>query len=277
MTVNEPQLQTPQRSGACGGTCGHHDVAASAQTVALASGAIVTVSATAPLVAEIPASAGIEPHRCVCKKLRPYRRIHSFAGLLFGAFLAVHLGIAATAVAPPAFAANANALQAFTERFPAFELIALGIPLLIVLAFGAHLLAEAGLSPARKRCKRGGRVRYFLQRSSAVIILAFIAFHVLTLSHWGLHGGSYDPRHAFASVAAALRANRGVEALYFLAIVAVSYHFANGLWTGAIAWGAIESDRAKRAWEAACAVLGVGLCTTGLVALYAFVHAARTT
>jgi succinate dehydrogenase/fumarate reductase cytochrome b subunit len=65
------------------------------------------------------------------------------------------------------------------------------------------------------------------------------AFHVLTLSHWGLNGGSYAPRHAFVSVAAAIRANLAIEALYFLVIVAVSYHFANGLWTGAIAWGAL--------------------------------------
>jgi succinate dehydrogenase / fumarate reductase cytochrome b subunit len=265
VTVDEPHEQTPQ---------------ASAPTAAFASGAFVTVTSaahTAAPTAQTPASAVSEPHKCVCKKLRPYRRIHSLAGLLFGAFLAVHLGIAASAVSPSAFETNAGALRAFTERFPAFEFIALGIPLLVVVAIGVHLLAEAGLSPTRKRCKRGGRVRYFLQRSSAVVILAFIAFHVLTLSHWGLHGGSYDSRHAFVSVAAALRANPAVEALYLLAIVAVSYHFANGLWTGAIAWGALESDRAKRAWEAVCAVFGAALCTTGLVALYAFVHTAGTT
>jgi succinate dehydrogenase / fumarate reductase cytochrome b subunit len=270
--VNEPLPQTPPERQGCG--CGHHDAAANAQTAALAAGAVVTVRPMARPVAQAPASTNLAPHKCACKKLRPYRRIHSLAGLLFGAFLAVHLGIAATAVSPSTFEANANALHAFTERFPAFELIALSIPLLVLLALGIHLLVEAGLSPTRKRCRRGGRVRYFLQRSSAVVILAFIAFHVLTLSHWGLHGGSYAPSHAFVSVAAALRASPAIEALYFLAIVAVSYHFANGLWTGAIAWGAIESERAKRAWEAVCAVFGAALCTTGLVALYAFVHAA---
>jgi succinate dehydrogenase/fumarate reductase cytochrome b subunit len=171
---------------------------------------------------------GASTHKCACKKLRPYRRIHSLAGLLFGAFLAVHLGVAATAVSPSSFQANANVLHAVAERFPALELIALGIPLLVLIALGVHLLAEAGLSPTRKRCKRGGRVRYFLQRTSAVVILAFIAFHIATLSRWGLHGGLYDPSRAFASVAAALRANPAVEALYVLAIVAVSYHFANG-------------------------------------------------
>jgi succinate dehydrogenase / fumarate reductase cytochrome b subunit len=75
-------------------------------------------------------------------------------------------------------------------------------------------------------------------------------------------------------VAAAVRGNASVEAFYVLAIVAVSYHLANGLWTGAIAWGALDSDRAKRKWEALCAAFGVVLCSTGIVAMYAFLHAA---
>jgi succinate dehydrogenase / fumarate reductase cytochrome b subunit len=271
VTADEPA------GNGCG--CGRHDAAPDAQTAALASGAIVTLTPRARPVADAPASTVQYPsaHKCACKKLRPYRRIHSLAGLLFGAFLVVHLGIGATAVWPSTFQANASVLHSVAERFPALEVVALGIPLLVVIALGVHLLAEAGLSPTRKRCKRGGRVRYFLQRTSALVILAFIGFHIATLSRWGLHGGSYDPDNAFASVAAALRANTAVEALYFLAILAVSYHFANGLWTGAIAWGAIESDRGKRAWEAACAVFGAALCTTGLVALYAFVHAAGST
>jgi succinate dehydrogenase/fumarate reductase cytochrome b subunit len=68
------------------------------------------------------------------------------------------------------------------------------------------------------------------------------------------------PSRPFTSVAAAVRGNASVEAFYVLAIVAVSYHLANGLWTGAIAWGALDSDRAKRKWEA--------------VAMCAFLHAA---
>jgi succinate dehydrogenase / fumarate reductase cytochrome b subunit len=237
-----------------------------------AAGTIVT----AMRVVETPSSANPAPHTCACKKLRPYRRIHSLAGLIFAGFLVVHLGVAATAVSPARFQASATVLQTLADRFPALELIGVGIPLLIVLALGIHLLVEAGLSPARKRCKRGGRIRYFLQRISAAVILAFVAFHLATLSRWGIHGGSYDPSRPFISVAAALRGNAAVEALYLLAIVAVSYHLANGLWTGAIAWGALESDGAKRKWEAICAAFGVVLCSTGIVALYAFLHASRS-
>jgi succinate dehydrogenase / fumarate reductase cytochrome b subunit len=199
--------------------------------------------------------------------------MHSLAGLLFAAFLGVHFLTAASALSPAAFQGNANFLRGLTERFPAIEFIAVGLPLFALIAFGGYLLIEAGLSPARKRCDRGGKTRYFLQRISALLILSFIVFHVATLSPWGLHGGSYDPSRSFDSVAAALRANTAVAIVYLLAIVAVSYHLANGLWSGALAWGAIRSERAKRTWELACAAFGIALCSAGVVAWYAFVIA----
>jgi succinate dehydrogenase / fumarate reductase cytochrome b subunit len=197
--------------------------------------------------------------------------MHSLAGIAFAAFLCVHFLTGASALSPQAFQENANLLQSFSERFPALEFIAVAVPLLALVALGGRLLIEAGLSPARKRCDRGGKTRYYLQRVSALIVLSFIVFHVATLSRWGLHGGSYDPARSYESVAAVLRANAFVAAFYLTAIVAVSYHLANGLWTGAVAWGAVVSDRAKRNWEIACAAFGTALCLAGVAAWYAFV------
>jgi succinate dehydrogenase / fumarate reductase cytochrome b subunit len=210
---------------------------------------------------------------CACKGLRHYRRTHSLAGIAFGTFICVHFLTAASAFSPHAFQANADLLGRFAEHFPALELFAVGLPLLALVGLGGRLLVAAGLSPTRTRCDRGGKTRYFLQRVSALVVLSFIVFHVATLSHWGVNGGLYDPARPFDSVAAALRANAAVSAFYLLAIVAISYHLANGLWTGAIAWGAVSSDRAKRRWQFACAAFGVALGLTGIVAWYAFVIA----
>lgn len=208
---------------------------------------------------------------CACAGLRPYRRMHSLAAIAFAAFLCVHFLTGASALSPQAFRENANLLQSFSERFPAIEFLAVAVPLFALVALGGRLLVEAGLSPARKRCDRGGKTRYFLQRLSALIVLSFIVFHVATLSRWGLHGGSYDPARSYESVAAVLRAHAFVAAFYLTAIVAVSFHLANGFWTGAVAWGAIVSDRAKRHWEIACAAFGAALCLAGIAAWYAFV------
>jgi succinate dehydrogenase / fumarate reductase cytochrome b subunit len=255
----------------CG--CGNHGVAGPAATDTAES---IGTSASAPPDSSDGPSGGVEAAgerrgTCACAGLRPYRRMHSLAGIAFAAFLCVHFLTGASALSPQAFQENANLLQSFSERYPGVELIAVAVPLLALAALGGRLLIEAGLSPARKRCNRGGKTRYFLQRVSALIVLSFIVFHVATLSRWGLHGGLHDPARSYESVAAVLRANAFIAAFYLTAIVAVSYHLANGLWTGAVAWGAIVSDRAKRNWEIACAAFGTALCLAGVAAWYAFV------
>ena len=53
------------------------------------------------------------------------------------------------------------------------------LPLATLVPFGLYLLFKAGLRYNVKKCKRGGKLRFFLQRVSAVVILGFIAFHLL--------------------------------------------------------------------------------------------------
>ena len=93
--------------------------------------------------------------------------------------------------------------------------------------------------------------------------------HVATLSAWGLNGGAFEPSRPYASVAAALR-SPAVKAFYLSAIVAVSYHLANGLFTGAGLWGLVRSDEGKRRWRWVCAALGISLASLGSAAWYAF-------
>jgi succinate dehydrogenase / fumarate reductase cytochrome b subunit len=233
-----------------------------------------------PSAPDVPAAPGVpqgaasaERPDCACKGIRPYRRMHSLAGLAFALFIGVHFMTGASALSPHAFQVNANLLRSLAAQVPGIELIAVALPLLALIALGGRLLIEAGLSPARKRCDRGGKVRYFLQRISALVILSFVLYHVATLSGWGIGGGLFDPERPFDSVVAAVRANAAVSAFYLLAIVAVSYHLANGLWTGAIGWGVVTTERAKRTWELACLAFGIALCSTGVAAWYAFVVA----
>jgi succinate dehydrogenase / fumarate reductase cytochrome b subunit len=283
MIESEPSAESQPKGRGCRGKCGcaHRSSVITGEEAAAA-----TLEAPAIAALEAPAIAALEPAtsaveaagserkgNCACAGLRPYRRMHSIAGLAFAAFLCVHFLTGASALSPGAFQADANGLREIAERLPGIELLAVGVPLLALVALGCYLLFEAGLSPTRKRCDRGGKTRYFLQRVSALIVLAFVVFHVATLSPWGLHGGAFDPSRAFDSVAGAVRANALVAAFYLLAICAVSYHLANGLWSGAIAWGAISSERAKQRWQLACAAFGIALCSAGLIAWYAFVIA----
>jgi succinate dehydrogenase / fumarate reductase cytochrome b subunit len=213
---------------------------------------------------------GVRPAKtCDCSKARPFRRAHGLFALAFGAFLAVHLCVNASALQPARFVTYAAGLRAMATALPALEIVAIGLPLLGLLACGIYLLHVAGLHYPARGCNRGNKVRYFLQRTSALLILAFIAFHLATLSPWGLHSGTFEPSRPYASVAAAL-AGPAVRLFYLLAIVAVSYHVANGLFTSIATKSLTRSDEGKRRWGLVCATLGLILASLGSAAWYAF-------
>lgn len=60
---------------------------------------------------------------------------------------------------------------------------------------------------------------------------------------------------------------------YLLGILSAAFHFANGLWTFAIAWGLTITAKAQRRWGHVCLVLGLGLGIIGFTAWYAFTFA----
>ena len=151
---------TPPAEAACG--CGHH-----------------VTGSTVPQRAE-EAGGGA----CKCQKMRWIRRTHSACGLVFGAFLVEHLAATALGLQPALFEQYMHGVHAALRQTPWLELLVF-LPLVTLVVFGFYLLAKAGLRYNVKKCKRGGKLRFFLQRVSAVVILAFIAFHLLTLRNWG--------------------------------------------------------------------------------------------
>ncbi len=254
-------------SGGCG--CGHHH-------------AVETPAATEP--------AG---HTCKCQSLRPYRRVHAVLGVVLGLFIVAHLSVLATALAPERFSQNSHALHVLSENLPFVEIIAVLLPAAVLLVCGVYLLYKAGLKYHVNKCNRGGKMRYFLQRLSAAVLLAFLLIHVTVFSQWGLQR-FYTSAHAqpvadgapaptamtYDSVVGKMAATLGGTAasplgvlslgMYLIAIVAVAYHLANGLWTGAIIWDLCKSDSAKRRWGICCAAIGIIIGAIGIVAWYAF-------
>jgi hypothetical protein len=106
----------------------------------------------------------------------------------------------------------------------------------------------------------------------AVILLAFLAFHLATMHRWGLHlvfrltrwqaldryaaGGLFEPSRAFASVrdglgnfwsaASGHPANLLVAQFYLLGITLAVYHLANGVATGSEVLGLTATPAAQR-------------------------------
>jgi succinate dehydrogenase / fumarate reductase cytochrome b subunit len=62
-------------------------------------------------------------------------------------------------------------------------------------------------------------------------------------------------------------------AIYVIAMIATTWHFAYGIWLFAAKWGITPGDRARKRFGYVCAVFGVAICAMGLASIYAFVGA----
>ena len=62
-------------------------------------------------------------------------------------------------------------------------------------------------------------------------------------------------------------------AIYVIAMIATTWHFAYGIWLFAAKWGITPGDKARKKFGYVCALGGIALCVMGLVSIYAFVTA----
>jgi succinate dehydrogenase / fumarate reductase cytochrome b subunit len=213
-------------------------------------------------------------------------------------FVIAHLTLAATGFWPTWYQANVSRIHRLGSALPPLEIICVFLPLLMQIYFGVKLLCKAGLKFRTDKHHRGGHTRFFLQRTSAIVMLLFLLFHVATFHRWGLHSlhqamgtgflahdageGIFDAGHAYESTTAGIAAfwgngishslaNSWTAGFYLAGIWATCYHVANGLATGGVAWGLTMTDRAQRAVNRVCFLSGMALLVLGTAAWRAFV------
>jgi succinate dehydrogenase hydrophobic anchor subunit len=212
-----------------------------------------------------------------------------------GCFLSAHLAIGVTGWSPIAYQRNIDAVQGALAHLPGFTLAAIFLPLLFQAVSGLYLLRKEGMRYGVKKCNRGGKLRFFLQRATGLAILAFALFHVGTLHAWGLHAvhrfthwsalSRYAAGGLFQAGGAAFRStaegfgnfcgawsagNRMVAVFCLLGIWAAAFHAANGAWSGGVIWNLAPTSETKRRWAHICAVIGAVLLAAGTVAWFAF-------
>jgi succinate dehydrogenase / fumarate reductase cytochrome b subunit len=207
--------------------------------------------------------------KCACRRLVGPRRIHALNGAWLVLFLTVHLLIGASGAWPERYQRNVETVRALA-RIPGLDAILIFLPLLAQALSGLYLLRQEGIRYAVKRCNRGGQVRFFLQRTTAMAILAFVVVHVGTLHGWGYgEAGLFRAGDAFRSTAAALR-TAWAAGFTLLGTGAAVFHAANGACTGALVWNLLPSPEKKRRWGLVCLALGLALAVAGAAAWYAF-------
>lgn len=202
------------------------------------------------------------------------RRLHSLTGIVFGGYVAVHLIVNAT------LAQGASVFQAQVDKIhslpflAAIEWLLLYIPILYHTSYGGWIILTG--QPNNGSYPYFKNTFYLLQRFSAVILAAFILYHVLAMKGW--FGSAFDPARAAATARDNIDAHWLVAGLvYPIGILAACFHTANGFWTAGITWGLTISAASQKRWGLLCIGLFVLMTVAGLAALIAIIagpHAA---
>ncbi|HEX9603473.1 MAG TPA: succinate dehydrogenase [Myxococcales bacterium] len=115
-------------------------------------------------------------------------------------------------------------------------------------------------------------LRYWLQRASALGLLAFLGAHLwLAWIQPRFVLGRPEP---FADIAGQMHHHTPTLIVYVLGTLAISYHLANGLWSFAtMGWGIAVSKSAQAWFERLALVVFVVLLAIGWASIYALYKA----
>jgi len=222
------------------------------------------------------------------------RRLHSLSGVFpIGLFLVLHLTTNGSIVWGKALNANTFADRGidasgagiatlqhevdFIHSTPGLAFIEIGLlwlPILFHSALGVWFASSGRFNTSRYAYQDNWR--YVWQRLTGYVGVLFIFMHISSL-RWGWNYGGLMPTFQADAAASSLAvhlqkgsAGLWMAAFYLLCVLALVFHFANGLWTAAITWGVTVSVGAQRRWGQVCAALGLGLAGAAVAAVFGF-------
>jgi succinate dehydrogenase / fumarate reductase cytochrome b subunit len=200
-----------------------------------------------------------------------FRRMHSLTGILFGGYIVVHLLINATLL-EGSRGVEATVFQQQVDKIHslpwlvAIEWVAIILPLIYHTVYGIWITATG--QPNVGGYGYAKNWFYLAQRVSAVILVFFIAFHVLSMKIGGT-SFTFVP-HDLATESTALHLQYSWLVgwvVYPIGILAGTFHLANGFWTAAITWGLTTTATAQFRWGLACVGLFIVTTLAGFGAL----------
>lgn len=170
------------------------------------------------------------------------RRIHSLMGLLpVGGFVILHLLENARARLGPVAYDHMQSVKDNSAWMPILESSFILLPIAYHACYGIFIASQSRRTLSLGIYNQGGTWRFWMQRVSGLLLLAFLVFHV-----WETRIHSQGlPTYAWMSDL--FNTRPWVRPLYILGIIAAAYHFANGLWSASIVWGLAVRERSQRA------------------------------
>src|ERR1700678_3013332 len=225
-------------------------------------------TAASPAPPAAPPLKGVQPLRAGQGNSFLWHKLHSLSGIVpIGAFLIEHIVSNYEAVnGPLAYAKQVLFLNSL-PMVRVLEWVFIFIPLAFHAGYGVFIAfrgrANVNVYPW------AGNWMYLTQRITGLIAFAYIIQHVWRQRFAGVQLPEH-PGAAFAKVQHEL-SNPWFLAIYIVAMVATTWHFAYGIWLFAAKWGITPGDRARKRFGYVCAVFGIVLCVMGLASMYAFV------
>ena len=193
------------------------------------------------------------------------RRLHSLLGIIpIGAFLIVHLMVNHQATqGAEAF----NKAAGFMGSLPfllAAELILIYIPILYHGLYGIHIAFTAKENIGHYSLFRNWM--FALQRLTGIIAFVFIFVHLWQTRLQKLFFGkeiSYDMMNQTLQ-------NPIWVIVYIICVIAVIFHFSNGIWSFLVTWGFLQSKKSQRIFTWVSLIIFLILSYIGVTAILAF-------
>ncbi|WP_323702003.1 succinate dehydrogenase cytochrome b558 subunit [Staphylococcus nepalensis] len=193
------------------------------------------------------------------------RRLHSLLGVIpIGGFLLIHLLVNHQATkGVEAF----NKAAGFMESLPfliALEFIFIYIPIFYHAVYGVHIAFTAKENVGHYSQFRNWM--FLLQRVTGVITFVFVAIHLWQTRIQRALGDevNFDMVHDIVS-------NTGWLIFYIICLLAVTFHFANGLWSFLVTWGVLQSKRSQQIFTWVSLIVFIVVSYIGLSSILAFV------
>jgi succinate dehydrogenase / fumarate reductase, cytochrome b subunit len=227
-------------------------------------------TAAPPAPPATPQLRGVQPLRAGEGHSFFLRKLHSLTGIVpIGAFLVEHIISNFEALnGPLAYAQQVK----FLNSLPLVRVLEWGlifIPLAYHALYGVFI-AIRGRSNVNVY-PWAGNWMYLSQRVTGIIALLYIVQHLYRQRFTGVMLPEH-PGAAFHKVQMEL-SNPWMLAIYVIAMIATTWHFAYGIWLFAAKWGITPGDKARNQFGYVCAAFGTALCLMGLASIFAVVTA----
>jgi succinate dehydrogenase / fumarate reductase cytochrome b subunit len=213
---------------------------------------------------------GVQPLRAAKGNSFLWRKLHSLLGVIpIGAFLVEHLLSNFEALkGPAAYAAQVKFLNSL-PLVRVLEWTFIFLPIAYHALYGIYIWFRGKSNVVYYPW--AGNWMYVAQRWTGLIAFVYIGYHVVTQRFMGVSLPE-NPGASFAKVQHEL-ANPLILAFYIVAMIAICWHFAYGIWLFAAKWGITPGVKSRQRFGYVCAALGVILAVMGLWSIAAFVTA----